>query len=143
MGQRFPLILFRKRSLVGIRPPRSTLSSFALKLIAIVDTERTLRMHLRCFNQTNLSFCFEHLYMASIAEISSNQDDPVLQSKKNTKVQYTRLGNSGLRVSVPILGAMSFGSPAWDENWVIEEEEALPLLKAAYDRGLNTWDTGQ
>jgi aryl-alcohol dehydrogenase-like predicted oxidoreductase len=25
--------------------------------------------------------------------------------------------------------------------WVIEEDEALPLLKAAYDRGLNTWDT--
>ena len=26
-------------------------------------------------------------------------------------------------------------------RWVIEEDEALPLLKAAYDRGLNTWDT--
>jgi len=26
-------------------------------------------------------------------------------------------------------------------DWAIEEEEALPLLKAAYDRGLNTWDT--
>lgn len=26
--------------------------------------------------------------------------------------------------------------------WVIEEEESLPLLKAAYDRGLTTWDTG-
>lgn len=25
--------------------------------------------------------------------------------------------------------------------WVIEEDEALPLIKAAYDRGLNTWDT--
>lgn len=24
---------------------------------------------------------------------------------------------------------------------MIEEEKALPLLKAAYDRGLNTWDT--
>lgn len=27
------------------------------------------------------------------------------------------------------------------QPWVIEEDEALPLLKAAYDRGLNTWDT--
>ena len=26
-------------------------------------------------------------------------------------------------------------------SWVIEEDEALPLFKAAYDRGLNTWDT--
>jgi aryl-alcohol dehydrogenase-like predicted oxidoreductase len=35
---------------------------------------------------------------------------------------------------------MSFGSKDW-QPWVIEEAEALPLLKAAYDRGLNTWDT--
>lgn len=27
------------------------------------------------------------------------------------------------------------------QPWVINEEAALPLLKAAYDRGLNTWDT--
>lgn len=32
------------------------------------------------------------------------------------------------------------GDPAW-QPWVIKEDEALPLLKAAYDRGLNTWDT--
>lgn len=24
----------------------------------------------------------------------------------------------------------------------MEEDEALPLLKLAYDKGLNTWDTG-
>jgi len=55
---------------------------------------------------------------------------------------------------------MSFGHPDW-APWVIDEEkvreisllihryvclileinQALPLLKAAYDRGLNTWDT--
>lgn len=56
----------------------------------------------------------------------------------DTKVSYTRVGSSGLRVSVPILGAMSLGSKQWAE-WNIEEPEALPLLKAAYDRGLNTW----
>ena len=57
-----------------------------------------------------------------------------------TKATYKRLGASGLRVSSPIFGCMSFGSPEW-QPWVIEEAEALPLLKAAYDRGLNTWDT--
>ena len=56
------------------------------------------------------------------------------------KVGYKQLGRSGLRVSVPILGAMSIGDKRWQE-WVTEEDEALPLLKAAYDRGLNTWDT--
>lgn len=35
---------------------------------------------------------------------------------------------------------MSIGQSEW-LDWVIEEDQALPLLKAAYDRGLNTWDT--
>ena len=56
------------------------------------------------------------------------------------KAEYRQLGKSGLRVSVPILGAMSIGDKRW-QPWVTEEDEALPLLKAAYDRGLNTWDT--
>lgn len=36
--------------------------------------------------------------------------------------EYRQLGKSGLRVSVPILGAMSFGDKRWQE-WVIEEDE--------------------
>ena len=35
---------------------------------------------------------------------------------------------------------MSFGSSDWQE-WVLNEEDGLPLLKHAYDKGLNTWDT--
>lgn len=35
------------------------------------------------------------------------------QSIDQTKVSYAQLGKSGLRVSVPILGAMSFGSKEW------------------------------
>lgn len=62
------------------------------------------------------------------------------ESIDNTLVDYRYLGKSGLRVSVPILGAMSFGDVR-TLDWVIGEDEALPLLKAAYDRGLNTWDT--
>ncbi|RVD83183.1 uncharacterized protein DFL_007582 [Arthrobotrys flagrans] len=61
-------------------------------------------------------------------------------SVESTKATYKRLGTSGLRVSVPILGAMSIGSSQW-QNWVLDEDKALPLLKAAYDRGINTWDT--
>ncbi|KAM7221758.1 oxidoreductase [Rhypophila decipiens] len=62
------------------------------------------------------------------------------ESVNSSKCEYRRLGNSGLRVSVPILGCMSLGDTR-NLSWVIEEEEALDLLKAAYDRGLNTWDT--
>jgi hypothetical protein len=39
-----------------------------------------------------------------------------------SKAKYVNLGKSGLRVSVPILGAMSIGSKEW-APWVIEEEE--------------------
>jgi aryl-alcohol dehydrogenase-like predicted oxidoreductase len=56
------------------------------------------------------------------------------------KMEYTRLGNSGLQISRVILGTMSLGSSKW-QDWVIDEEAALPLLKHAYDVGLNTWDT--
>ena len=55
-------------------------------------------------------------------------------------VEYRRLGKSGLRVSVPIVGAMSFGSDKW-APWVINEDKAIPLLKAAWDRGVSTIDT--
>ena len=50
------------------------------------------------------------------------------------------LGDSGLKISKVILGAMSYGSPEWQE-WVLDEEHSLPLLEHAYKVGLNTWDT--
>ncbi|EJT96859.1 Aldo/keto reductase [Dacryopinax primogenitus] len=56
------------------------------------------------------------------------------------KVTYHRLGNSGLRVSWPILGMMAFGSPEW-LAWVKNADEALPIIKMAWDRGVNTFDT--
>ena len=60
---------------------------------------------------------------------------------KESKAEYRQLGKSGLRVSVPILGAMSIGSSKW-QPWVIQQEESLLLLTDAWDRGLTTWDTG-
>lgn len=55
-------------------------------------------------------------------------------------VNLYSLGNSGLKISKIILGAMSFGNPAW-EGWVMNEKDSLPLLEHAYKRGINTWDT--
>ncbi|OKL55524.1 hypothetical protein UA08_09209 [Talaromyces atroroseus] len=51
-----------------------------------------------------------------------------------------RLGKSGLKVSKIIFGCMSYGNSEWGK-WVLDEEATLPLLKAAYDAGINTWDT--
>ncbi|RVX71869.1 hypothetical protein B0A52_04268 [Exophiala mesophila] len=62
-------------------------------------------------------------------------------SLDGTKVSYVQLGKSGLRVSVPILGGMSFGHKQW-QPWVLDDEATVnKILKAAYDQGLNTFDT--
>ncbi|KAG2093728.1 NADP-dependent oxidoreductase domain-containing protein [Suillus discolor] len=73
-------------------------------------------------------------------------------------VQYHFLGKSGLKVSVPILGAMSFGSPNGLyvivsypqlvnhilnilQPWVLDEEPSIEIMKAARDLSVNTIDT--
>jgi len=70
-------------------------------------------------------------------------------------MKYVRLGKSGLKVSRvsnypsspngqstngTVLGCMSYGSDTW-QKWVLNEDKALPLLKAAWDHGITTWDT--
>jgi aryl-alcohol dehydrogenase-like predicted oxidoreductase len=60
-----------------------------------------------------------------------------MASKTAPKMEYTRLGKSGLKISKVIYGTMSLGSSGWQE-WVLNEEESLPLLKHAYEVGLNT-----
>lgn len=47
-------------------------------------------------------------------------------SIENTKATYKQLGKSGLLVSVPILGAMSFGRSSWGK-WVLDEDEVAIL----------------
>ncbi|KAI9691300.1 MAG: hypothetical protein M1820_009763 [Bogoriella megaspora] len=56
------------------------------------------------------------------------------------KIAYNNLGNSGLKISKVIVGCMSYGTPDW-QGWVLDEQKSLPLLKHAYDVGINTWDT--
>ncbi|KAH6653166.1 NADP-dependent oxidoreductase domain-containing protein [Truncatella angustata] len=64
----------------------------------------------------------------------------VAKSVEATKVNYVRLGSSGLKVSWPILGTMAMGS-SQIIPWALDEEPSLDILKAAYDCGINTWDT--
>ncbi|GJE91358.1 aldo/keto reductase [Phanerochaete sordida] len=57
------------------------------------------------------------------------------------KMEYVRLGNSGLKVSRIIMGCMSYGHKGW-YPWVIDDEdEACKHIKFAYDAGINTFDT--
>ncbi|KAL4882038.1 NADP-dependent oxidoreductase domain-containing protein [Aspergillus karnatakaensis] len=57
-----------------------------------------------------------------------------------SKMEYVSLGKSGLKISKIILGTMSYGTSKW-QDWVLDEDKALPLIEHAYNRGINTWDT--
>lgn len=56
-------------------------------------------------------------------------------------MQYTNLGQSGLRVSRICVGCMSFGDRRGRYPWCAEEAEALPILQYCYDSGINFFDT--
>lgn len=67
----------------------------------------------------------------------ADKQDSVLKSIEETKAVYKRLGKSGLRVSVPILGTMSFGDPKW-LSWVLDEEKVYMIRSFISGRGRNT-----
>ena len=55
-------------------------------------------------------------------------------------MNYVPLGSTGVRVSPLCLGMMTYGSKSWRE-WVLEEEEARPLVQRAVEAGINFFDT--
>jgi len=55
-------------------------------------------------------------------------------------MEYTRLGNSGLKVSRITLGCMSFGTPAW-RPWILDSDQSRPFFERAIDLGINVFDT--
>jgi aryl-alcohol dehydrogenase-like predicted oxidoreductase len=55
-------------------------------------------------------------------------------------VNYANLGKSGLRVSRICLGMMGFGNDS-ERPWVINEDAAEPIIKAAVEGGVTFFDT--
>jgi len=55
-------------------------------------------------------------------------------------MQYVNLGSTGLKVSRLCLGTMTYGSSKW-RPWVLDEEASRPLLKQAFEAGINFFDT--
>ena len=55
-------------------------------------------------------------------------------------MKYTNLGNTGVSVSRICLGMMTYGSKSW-RDWVLEYDEALPILSRAWEAGINFYDT--
>ncbi|MGZ4495775.1 MAG: aldo/keto reductase, partial [Nocardioides sp.] len=57
-------------------------------------------------------------------------------------MRYTRLGRTGLEVSVLTLGCMSWGDSArGGHQWVLDEEAGREVIKAALEAGVNVFDT--
>jgi 1-deoxyxylulose-5-phosphate synthase len=54
-------------------------------------------------------------------------------------MDYIRFGQTGLKVSQLCLGTMSLGSSAW-KRWVLDEPDAIPILRRALDLGINFFD---
>src|ERR1700732_1083628 len=55
-------------------------------------------------------------------------------------MDYINLGTAGVKVSRVALGCLTFGSKRW-RPWVLEEAEAVALIKRALDAGINLFDT--
>jgi 1-deoxyxylulose-5-phosphate synthase len=55
-------------------------------------------------------------------------------------MNYTNLGTSGLRVSRVCLGMMGFGNES-ERPWVIDEDAAEPIVRAAVEGGVTFFDT--
>jgi aryl-alcohol dehydrogenase-like predicted oxidoreductase len=55
-------------------------------------------------------------------------------------MQYVNLGKSGLKVSRICLGAMTYGTSRW-RPWVLDEDQARPIIQRAVELGVNFYDT--
>jgi aryl-alcohol dehydrogenase-like predicted oxidoreductase len=55
-------------------------------------------------------------------------------------MKYQKLGNTGLEVSRICLGCMSYGDPDW-RPWTLGEDDAREHFAAAFDAGINFFDT--
>ena len=58
------------------------------------------------------------------------------------RVEYAKLGHTGLDVSRICLGCMGFGDAVrWIHPWVLDEEHSRPVIRKALELGINFFDT--
>ena len=57
-------------------------------------------------------------------------------------MEYTDLGNSGIKISRFCLGCMSFGDPASQMHaWTLDPAGSEKIIRRALDLGINFFDT--
>jgi len=58
------------------------------------------------------------------------------------KMQYSKLGKTGLEVSPLCLGCMTYGVPERGTHpWTLNEDQSRPLIRQAVEAGINFFDT--
>src|SRR3569833_1038529 len=61
---------------------------------------------------------------------------------RSMRMQYTKFGKTGLKVTRLCLGCMTYGDPnRGNHNWTLAEPEARPFIQGALERGVNFFDT--
>ena len=55
-------------------------------------------------------------------------------------MEYGRLGTTGATISRICLGMMTYGKKSW-RPWILEEDQARPLIRAAVEAGITYFDT--
>src|SRR3989442_7123852 len=60
--------------------------------------------------------------------------------RQGVPMRYANLGRTGLRVWRVCLGMMSFGNDS-ERPWVLDEDAAEPIVKAAVEGGITFFDT--
>jgi aryl-alcohol dehydrogenase (NADP+) len=63
-----------------------------------------------------------------------------MSENSNAPMLTVNLGSTGVRISPLCLGMMTYGAKKWRE-WVLEEDEARPIVKRAVEAGINFFDT--
>src|ERR1700692_2497516 len=59
--------------------------------------------------------------------------------RSESRMDYIRFGQTGLKVSQLCLGTMSMGSSAW-KGWVLDEDDSIPILRRPLDVGITFCD---
>src|ERR1700750_3390895 len=58
-------------------------------------------------------------------------------------MEYTRLGDTGLRISRLAPGCMRYGDPTTGgaPRWALADDDAQPFFRQAVELGITFWDT--
>ncbi|MES2390365.1 MAG: aldo/keto reductase [Acidobacteriota bacterium] len=72
--------------------------------------------------------------------MSSFAPNPYAALETKASQPTVRLGTTGTQISPLCLGMMTYGSKKWRE-WVVEEDEARPIVRRAIEAGINFFDT--